>query len=391
MPPSTKSKRILALDVMRGITIAGMILVNNPGGGGEVFAPLCHAQWIGLTPTDFVFPFFMFIMGITTFISLRKYNFQPSAQAIKKIVVRTIVIMLVGAFISFFAHFVYYWGGADTAKGFGTQMIEALNVLPTLRLTGVLYRLAICYCIVTILALLVNHKWFPWIITALFIGYFLILEFGNGYAYDETNIIAIVDNALLGPAHVYRYETVDPEGLLSTIPSVAHVMIGFMAGRMMLGRQTADEAVTNDTGNVARLITIITKLFILGTALLVAGFLLSYACPISKKLWTPTFSMVTCGFGALVLALLIYIIDIRGKKSWSRFFEAFGVNPLFLYVMSDIFAILLGVSFYTPISEFLVSIFGLNGGPLAYAILFVLLNYAVVALPLYKHKIYIKI
>lgn len=101
--------------------------------------------------------------------------------------------------------------------------------------------------------------------------------------------------------------------------------------------------------------------------------------------------MVTCGFGALVLALLIYIIDIRGKKSWSRFFEAFGVNPLFLYVMSDIFAILLGVSFYTPISEFLVSIFGLNGGPLAYAILFVLLNYAVVALPLYKHKIYIKI
>ena len=190
MKNDVAKKRILAIDILRGITIAGMILVNNPGSWGHIFTPLDHAEWIGLTPTDFVFPFFMFIMGITTYISLRKYDFRPSVDAIKKIVVRTIVIMLVGSFIGLFVHFCRYWGNVDETLSFGKQLLEALNLFPTLRFTGVLHRLAICYCIVSILALLINHKRFPLIIAVLFIGYFIILECGNGFAYDETNILS---------------------------------------------------------------------------------------------------------------------------------------------------------------------------------------------------------
>jgi predicted acyltransferase len=382
--------RILALDIMRGITIAGMILVNNPGSWSYMYAPLEHAPWTGLTPTDLVFPFFMFIMGITTFISLRKYNFSASAAAIRKILVRTLVIFLVGSLIGMFAHFCYYWNHADTEASFGAQLLEALNVFPTMRLTGVLHRLAVCYCIVAILALTVSHKRFPWIIGIIFAVYFVVLELFNGYAYDETNVLAIVDRALLTPAYMYNDNGIDPEGLLSTLPSVAHVMTGFMAGRLMLPQKS-------EAGAARPLADAVLKLFILGSTLLVAGFLLSYACPISKKIWTPTFAMVTCGFASLVLALLVYAVDMKGFRRWGNFFASFGANPLFLFIMSDVFAILLGsirvsgTTLHSALYNALVPLFGETGGSCVFAVLFVLFNFAVVAYPLYKRKIFIKI
>lgn len=412
MKTKGNSNRILALDILRGITIAGMILVNNPGSWGHLYAPLDHAEWLGLTPTDFVFPFFMFIMGITTYISLRKYDFQASTSAVRKIVVRTVVIILVGSFISFFAHFCYYWNNADPQLGFGAQFLDALNVLPTLRFTGVLHRLAVCYCVVAILALTVKHKAFPFIITSLFISYFFVLQVANGYAYDETNILSIFDRAIIPVAHLYNDHGIDPEGLLSTIPSIAHVMIGFVVGRMMFVEkkqsdiektmsdiiQTKSDIIQTRSDIVqTKLDIVITRLFVLGTALLISGFLLSYACPISKKIWTPTFSLVTCGFASLVLALLIYIIDKKGIREGSGFFASFGANPLFLYIMSDVFAILLGcikvsgISIHGHIYNALVPLFGETGGSCVYAILFVIFNFAVVAYPLYKRKIYIKI
>ncbi len=390
MKNSAGPKRILAIDILRGITIAGMILVNNPGSWGHIFKPLEHAEWIGLTPTDLVFPFFMFIMGMTTYISLRKYNFKPTADAIRKIVVRTIVIMLIGSFIGMFVHFCSYWGNADENLSFGSQLLEALNAFPTLRMTGVLHRLAVCYCIVSILALLMNHKRFPLIIALLFIGYFILLELGNGYAYDETNILSIFDRAIVSTAHLYNDNGIDPEGILSTIPSVGHVMIGFLAGKIIVGEKA-------ETDKEPLLDSKMIKMFVLGTSLLACGFLLGYACPISKKIWTPTFAMVTCGFASLVLATLIYIVDIKGAKRWSRFFEAFGANPLFLYIMSDIFAILLGcvkisgTSIHGIIYQFLIPAFGETGASCIYAIIFVLFNFAIVAYPLYKRRIYIKI
>ncbi len=412
MRKAGNSNRILALDILRGITIAGMILVNNPGSWGYIFTPLDHAEWLGLTPTDFVFPFFMFIMGITTYISLRKYNFQASAVAVKKIVVRTVVIILVGSFIGFFAHFCYYWNNADAQLGFGGQFLEALNVFPTLRFTGVLHRLAICYCVVAILALTVKHKSFPWIIAGLFVAYFIVLQSANGYAYDETNILSIFDRAIIPVAHLYNDHGIDPEGLLSTIPSIAHVMIGFVVGRMMFveNKQTDIEKTMSDIISTksdiistksdivqTKFDIVMTRLFVFGTAMLISGFLLSYACPISKKIWTPTFSMVTCGFACMVLALLIYIIDKKGIKKWSGFFASFGANPLFLYIMSDVFAILFscikvsGISIHAHVYNILVPLFGNTGGSCVYAVLFVIFNFAIVAYPLYKRKIYIKI
>lgn len=377
---------------MRGITIAGMILVNNPGDWEHIFTPLEHAEWIGLTPTDLVFPFFMFIMGITTFISMRKYEFRSSPEIYRKIARRALGIMIVGYLIGIFAHFCYTISSHDAYPDFSSRFIAAVNFLPHMRYTGVLVRLGVCYGIVAILSVKVKHRLFPYIIGGLFLVYFIVLLVGNGFEHDETNVLSIVDISLFGLPHIWNDNYIDPEGLLSTIPSVGHVMIGFLTGRMILSSYQSGGDYSKD-----ELYRITFRLLLLGAALLITGFLLSYACPISKKIWSPTFSLVTCGFGSLVLALMVYIIDIRGCRKWSEFFRTFGVNPLFMYVIADIFAILLstipcgGVSLHYAIYGILTPLFGPTGGSLAFAIIFVLFNYFVAARPLYKHHIYIKL
>ena len=338
----TSNKRLLALDVMRGITIAGMILVNNPGSWGYVYSPLKHAQWNGLTPTDL------------------------------KIIKRTIVIFLIGIAINWFALLCYYHDPLPFAQ---------------IRVLGVMQRLALCYGASALIALLIKHKYIPYLIVALLVGYFILLITGNGFAYNETNILSIVDRSILGDAHMYQDNHIDPEGLLSTIPSIAHVLIGFCVGKLLMEVKDIREKLE--------------RLFLIGTILTFAGFLLSYGCPLNKKIWSPTFVLVTCGLGSSFLALLVWIIDIKGYKKWSRFFESFGVNPLFIYVLADVLAILLGVITVTYQGEntslqqvfyagVLQPVFGNESGSLAYAILFVLLNWAIGYI-LYKKKIYIKI
>jgi predicted acyltransferase len=387
--------RILALDVLRGLTIAGMIMVNNSGSGGVCFAPLEHAEWIGLTPTDLVFPFFMFIMGLSSYISLRKYDFKPSSAAIIKILRRTVVIFLIGLLIGWFAHFCNYWSNPTAGIGFGSQLLEAINNLDNMRILGVMQRLALCYGITALMAVTINHKYFPLIIVVLLGVYLVLLLVGNGFVYREDSIVAIVDRTILTPNHMYANHVIDPEGLLSTIPSVAHVMIGFMVGRMMF--KPEKEGTTHEE----HLENVITKLFLIGTPLILAGWLLSYGCPISKKIWTPSFVLITTGMASCLLALLIFIIDVKGHKSWSRFFEAFGVNPLFMYVMADVIAIVFGAIHFTAggelqnvtsffCSQIYIPLFGLKFGSLVYALLFVLLNW-IIGYQLYKRKIYIKI
>ena len=368
----TSNKRLLALDVMRGITIAGMILVNNPGSWGYVYSPLKHAQWNGLTPTDLIFPFFMFIMGISTYISLRKYNFTFSTPAALKIIKRTIVIFLIGIAINWFALLCYYHDPLPFAQ---------------IRVLGVMQRLALCYGASALIALLIKHKYIPYLIVALLVGYFILLITGNGFAYNETNILSIVDRSILGDAHMYQDNHIDPEGLLSTIPSIAHVLIGFCVGKLLMEVKDINEKLE--------------RLFLVGTILTFLGFLLSYGCPINKKIWSPTFAIVTCGLGSSFLALLIWIIDVKGYKSWSRFFESFGVNPLFIYVMAGVLAVLLGniripfdgttTSLHSYIYKgILQPLLGDYPGSLAFALLFVALNWSVGYI-LYKKKIYIKI
>jgi predicted acyltransferase len=381
-----QSGRLLSLDILRGITIAGMILVNNSG-SGYTYEPLRHAHWHGLTPTDLVFPFFMFIMGVSTYMSLRKFSFQPSRTAIFKVVRRTILIFLIGIGLAWFGQLV---GGLSRGEGFE----EASTHFDTLRILGVLQRLALAYGFAALIALLTKGKYLVGTIVVLLVGYFLILVFGNGFELSEQNIISVVDRALWGSDHMYKDRTLegerlalDPEGLLSTIPSIAHVLIGFLFGKLIIDNKDNHKRVE--------------KLLIWGTILAFAGLLLQYGCPINKKIWSPTFVLITTGFAAQLLGLLIWIIDINKKRRWSNFFHSFGVNPLIVYVFAGVLASLFSnIKFgwngeAISIKSFIYNIIiqpwaGNYFGSLLFALLFVTICW-LFGYILYKRNIYIKI
>lgn len=383
-----RPKRLLSLDVMRGITIAGMLLVNNPGSWSSIYAPLRHAAWNGLTPTDLVFPFFMFIMGVSAYLSLRKYEFRPSGATLWKILRRTVVIFAIGLGLAWFGLFLR---GIHS----GAAVMDAVFNFDHIRILGVMPRLAICYGVASLVAVTLRHRWLPAFIIAILAVYAILLVIGNGYEFSDRNIISIVDHRVLGEAHMYA-DTIDgvrlkfdPEGLLSTLPSVAHVLIGFWCGMLITGTADNDKRVQS--------------LFIVGTILTFAGFLLSYGLPINKKIWSPTFVLTTCGLAASLLGLLMWIIDIRGHKRWCGFFETFGVNPLFLYVLGTVLSLLIGtISVHG--ADGMISIHGwlyravmmplcfgdATLASLLFALVFVGINWAV-GYVLYKKRIYIKI
>lgn len=386
-----QSSRILALDILRGITIAGMILVNNPGSWSTVYAPLRHASWHGLTPTDLVFPFFMFIMGISTYVSMKKFNFEFSKALLAKIMKRTVVIFFIGLAIAWvFLSIGTYYSLAEEGMNTGSRLLKAITNFENIRILGVMQRLALTYCAAALIGMLVKHRYIPYIIVGTLIGYFLILVFGDGFADEENtgSIVYIVDKAVLGISHMYgKGKIVEPEGLLSTLPAIAHVLIGFCCGKYIVEIKDNHQRIE--------------KLFIIGTIMTFAGFLLSYGCPINKKIWTPTFVLATCGLASLLLALLIWIIDIKGYKNWSRFFESFGVNPLFIYVFGSLLGGLTGAiripfngetaSLKNAFMETLITpYFEAYLGSFVYAILIVTISW-LVGYILYKKRIYIKI
>ena len=380
-----QSQRMLALDILRGITIAGMLLVNNPGSWNNMYAPLKHAEWHGLTPTDLIFPFFMFIMGISTFISMRKFEFKMSKSLLLKILKRTVIIFAIGLGMAWFTKFCI-----NINK---MSVLDAMNSFDTIRILGVMPRLALCYGAASIIVLLLRCKHILWVVASLLVGYGAILLISDyGLEFSINNIVSVIDRAILGENHMYHEEAfgkklpIDPEGLLSTIPSIAHVLIGFWAGMKMMEEKDINMRVN--------------RLFIIGAILMFAGFLLEYAIPFNKKIWTPTFALVTCGLASTLLALLIWIIDIKGYKKWCRFFEAFGINPLFLYVLGGVLGIIFGsFKFGEPATSLKGHIYGnflvpmLGDETLAsciYAVLFIVLCWSI-GYYLYKKKIYIKI
>lgn len=389
-----RPKRLLALDILRGITIAGMILVNNPGSWGHIYAPLEHASWNGLTPTDLVFPFFMFIMGVSTYFSLRKYNFKLTWRAGWKILRRTVVIFAIGMGIAWLSLFLRRLTSHDPEYDFWAAVLN----FDSIRILGVMPRLALCYGIGSLIALLCGRRTLPWVVGGLLVLYAIILLTGDGFAFASHNVICRVDHAVLGEAHMYK-DTVDgvelhfdPEGLLSTLPSIAHMLIGFLVGGMILSVKD----------NNLR----INKLFILGTILTFSGFLLDFGMPINKKIWSPTFVLTTCGLASSFLGLLIWIIDIKGYRKWCRFFEAYGVNPLFMYVLGAVLSIIISFTRvpYSAVESGMISIKGwiynaimipIAGGNLTLASLLFALSFVcttwIFGYVLYKNKIYIKI
>ena len=355
------SQRLLSLDILRGITVAGMILVNN--GWDESFEMLQHSKWNGMTPCDLVFPFFLFIMGISCYLSLVKSEFKPTAPVVRRIVKRTILLFVIGLFINWFDHAI-----EGDFLCFGH-----------LRIWAVMQRIALCYGIVSLFALFCNHKYTIPVIIGLLAVYTAILIFGNGYAYDaDVNILAQADLKIFGYDHIYHKSPVDPEGLMGTIPSIAHVLLGFYCGKLIRQKETIEQKVI--------------ALFAVSTILIIGGYLLSYGLPLNKRIWSPSYVIMTCGLASLLQAFLMYVIDIQKKSGWTTFFHVFGVNALALYVSSELLQILLkniGLSeiVYNGI-HFIIA--PLKWASLAYALYFVLLNFAI-GYVLYRKKIYIKL
>ena len=382
--------RLKSLDIMRGLTVALMILVNN--GGEQNYHILTHSKWNGLTPCDLVFPFFLFMMGMSTYLSLRKTEFKPSLMIYRKIAKRTILLFLIGLSINWF-DMICSGNGLDFAH---------------LRIWAVLQRIALCYGIVSLLAIHINQRYFVHIILGIIIVYMGILAFGNGYAYDASvNIIAQTDLHIFGYDHLYHKSPVDPEGLLSTLPAIAHTMIGFLCCKYI---SIAGQNVHSK----------IKFLKISGLVMLILGFFLSLiGFGINKRIWSPSYVFVTCGFAAWILSLLIQWID-KGETNAKRkeeiiaegkgeiiaegktikrkenpitvLFLSFGMNPLFLYVLSEFLAIvfgtygikddLLGLIRNAISDEYLVS--------LTYALFFVAIH-AAMGIWMYRKKIFIKL
>lgn len=368
-----KKKRLLALDVLRGMTIAGMILVNNPGSWGHVYAPLRHAEWNGLTPTDLVFPFFLFMMGVSMYISLKKFNFRLNKELLTKVLRRTILIFFIGMGIHALSNILWRWEGWD-------------GLIPSLldvRIMGVLQRLALSYCFGSLIVTTFRHRTLPYWIGGLLAGYTVILWIGNGFVYGHENILSKIDRAIIGISNMYNDNGIEPEGILGTIPSIAHVLIGFCVGKLCIEVSDMQEKLN--------------RLFVWGTQLAIIGWLLSYACPLNKKVWSPSFVLLTCGLACMSLALLIRAIDMKKTFHYTLPFEVYGVNSLFCYVLSQVLSILMGYSFGTSTSihqlvykDVLCSVFGEGEfASLLYALWMVAIVW-LVSLYLYRKKIYIK-
>lgn len=300
----SKSARLMSLDVFRGMTIIFMIIVNTPGTWSHVYAPLRHAAWHGCTPTDLVFPSFLFISGVAMWYSLRKFNFEFSGASLFRILRRVALIFAVGLFLTIFPRFVRDYD--------------------TLRIMGVLQRIALAWGLGAVLVLLIKKNYI-WIATAVILfGYWALMYFlGGSDPYSlEGNFARTVDLAIIGENHLYKGFGIpfDPEGLLSTLPATATVLLGFMVGHLISRTGTSWKTV----GLMA----------LIGALLIGAGLLWGEFFPINKPIWTSSYVLYAGGIGMVILALLFMIVDIWNLRGWTGFFNTFGINPLFTYVLA---------------------------------------------------------
>ena len=289
-----KSPRLMSLDIFRGLTVAGMIVVNTPG-NGHAYRLLDHAEWNGCTPADLVFPFFLFIMGAALVFSLS--GRAQGGALLAKIVKRAAVIFALGLFLNAIPH----WHPA------------------TLRLPGVLQRIAVCYLVCALLFLTTGLRAQAALAAALLLGYWLAMtQIGAGDLSKEGNLAAQFDRFILGP-HAYRPGVYDPEGIPSTLPALATVLLGMFAGSWLRSRRPAERKAAVLAGA--------------GAALAGLGWLWGLIFPVNKALWTSSYVLYTGGLACFILADCFWLADILGWKAWSRPFEALGVNALAAYVL----------------------------------------------------------
>lgn len=316
--PAPTRERLVSLDVFRGITIASMLLVNNPGTWSALYWPLGHAEWHGWTPTDLIFPFFLFIVGVTTDLSLRG---RPSHQAVRRIIKRGLLIIFFGLLLNAFP---FYARGTLAGIENPTLVDRVVWKADHVRIPGVLQRIGVVYMIAALIALKTTRKQQMVITAVILLGYWAILTRGPLEPPPET-IAAQYDRALIGEKHLWtNSKTWDPEGPLSTIPAVATGLLGIIAASLVRERRVRD-------------------LTIAGIAGLVAGSLWGLVFPINKALWTSSYVLFTAGFACVLLALCIWMIDIRGWRGWTKPFVIYGVNPLIAFIGSGLMARIIGM------------------------------------------------
>ncbi len=436
------NKRVLALDVFRGLTIAGMIMVNNPGSWGNVYPPLLHADWHGVTPTDWIFPFFLFIVGISISLALgkRKAKGVSYGQISRKIVSRTLIIFGLGLFMGGFPKFGFtatepksikailylllgiamisiFWRAVLDQKQFASPAtdkrrrwlligagIAALLMIiigfpyydiSNHRIPGVLQRIALVYGACAFLFLYTKPTQQLVIgIGLLFLYYFMmfVVPVPGGYAPNleaETNLGAWVDRMVFTSDHLWRAsKTWDPEGLLSTIPAISTGISGMLVGTWM----------KKDIGIYEK----ISGLFAIGVLVLVGAFMWDTHFPFNKKIWSSSFVLFTSGVGMILLATIYWLVDAKGYTGWIKPFQVYGMNALFAYILSGIFAVLM-FTIKWPVGE--GEMISLQGflyknlytswmAPKVASLAYALTNVGVILAAcwvLYKKKIYIKV
>jgi predicted acyltransferase len=321
---SPSSHRFLAIDVLRGMTLALMIVVNMSISEEKSYGPLLHASWHGITLTDLVFPTFLFIVGAALSFTLDKYQRLGDAALLSKTFTRTALIFLSGYLLYWFPFF-----------GFGESGQLVMLPLEKTRILGVLQRIALCYCAASLILHFGKHKGAAAFgIAALLSHWWVMATFGD---YTLTGNAALkLDHLLLGEDHMYRGEGIpfDPEGLLGTLPSVVNVLAGYFAGRFIRERGSNFESIA--------------KLLMVGVVCLAVALSWSGVFPLNKKLWTSSYVVCTIGVDLCVLAILVYLIDLRGLRNWTYFFEVFGKNTLFIYLLAEV---LMSISWITHIGD----------------------------------------
>lgn len=394
-----KSQRYVALDVLRGMTVAGMILVNNPGSWSHIFAPLEHAKWAGCTPTDLVFPFFLFVVGAAMAFSFAKYNESLTAASTKKLLKRGVLIFLVGLALNAFP---FLPTNLNPNLSYGENLAEYwIHV----RIFGVLQRIAMCYILGGLIALWLQKpkKIIPAMAFLMVIHWMILLLIGDPSAEMVNGAkgalslagqgAGAIDIAIAGENHIYHGFGIpfDPEGLLGMLSGSCTLLMGFLLGNLIRTHENKIEVVT--------------KLYTIGLISVAAGYVWGNWLPIIKALWTGSYVLYAGGWSTIMLAFFIYFIDVKGKEKIFTPFKALGMNPLFAFVMAGLFAKILGRiikwtaadgSSYSCLSWFYknvcVAIVGENNqvSSLMFALCYVVV-FTAMAMVLYRKRIIIKL
>lgn len=317
------NQRFLSLDVFRGATVALMILVNNPGSWSHIYEPLEHASWHGCTPTDLVFPFFLFAVGNSMAFVIPKLCVAGNAIFFKKVIKRSFLIFIIGLLMNWYP-FVHWQNDHLIVKS-----------LSNIRILNVLQRIALCYFFSSFIVYYFRPKG-AFVASVILLLIYWILCFLLGHSQDPYSLEGFwgthLDRTLLGNNHLYTGEGVpfDPEGLASTIPAITQVIFGYLVGQFILQKIKSD-------ASISTFYEILTKLFVIGSVLIFSGLCWGSVFPINKKIWSSSYVVYTSGIAILVISVLIYLIEVRNFKGGVvRLFDIFGKNPLFIYVLSQL-------------------------------------------------------